>query len=434
MNRTTPAQRHDFYRRHLRGETYQEIADLAGVSKECVRYWCRRQRDGGNCESRYQRSSPGLLSQFAPGVRYAILRLKLAHPRWGRERIHYHLTQQPSCRGYRLPHPSSIGRYLHQWWRFRRRTKMKRKPRPRPKPPTEVHQRWQLDFKVNIEQTDGQKLALHTLMDEYSGTCIEAQVLPKEIVVHHSARVTWREAQATLRCGFSAWGTMPQSVQTDGESCLIGRPGWDFPSDFALWLAGLGITHSIIRLGKCTDNSEVERGHRTVHDYAIVGQENQPVAKLQFIVRQAARELAFDLPSRAKQCDGRPPAITYPALLQTPRPYRLEHELARFDMDRVDAYLATFQWRRKVNKVGVVQLGGRTRKYSLGRKHAYQQMLIHFDINDRHLVFFNVDDPDQEICRQPIRGLTASELIGMDNPDVALVPQQLPLLPDVLKG
>ena len=114
--------------------------------------------------------------------------------------------------------------------------------------------------------------------------------------------------------------------------------------------------------------------------------------------------------------------------------HQLHQELALFDLDRVDAFLAKSQWRRSVNKNGVVQLGGESRRYSLGRTFAYQQVRIHFDPEDRHLVFYLNDNPDQELRRHPIRGVTAYDLIGMDNPEVDLVPQQLALLPDVLKG
>ena len=37
---TTPEQRRLFYQRHLRGDTYADIAAGAGVSHWCVRYWC----------------------------------------------------------------------------------------------------------------------------------------------------------------------------------------------------------------------------------------------------------------------------------------------------------------------------------------------------------------------------------------------------------
>ena len=47
---TTPAQRQDFYQRHQAGATYRQIAALAGVARECVRYWCRRLRQGRSAE------------------------------------------------------------------------------------------------------------------------------------------------------------------------------------------------------------------------------------------------------------------------------------------------------------------------------------------------------------------------------------------------
>ena len=50
---TTPEQRQSFYAHHQHGATYAVIAEQAGVSVECVRYWCRRQRDGGSCQSQY---------------------------------------------------------------------------------------------------------------------------------------------------------------------------------------------------------------------------------------------------------------------------------------------------------------------------------------------------------------------------------------------
>lgn len=46
MNKTTIAQREEMYRQHLMGKSYAEIAEFNHLSKECVRYWCRKQRNG----------------------------------------------------------------------------------------------------------------------------------------------------------------------------------------------------------------------------------------------------------------------------------------------------------------------------------------------------------------------------------------------------
>ena len=120
-------QRQQCYRLHLGGETYAQIAQRFDASKECVRYWCRRQRDGGDIHTHYGHRPPGLLGFFSALVRYAILRLRLEHRHWGPSRLLFHLRQRPSLRHLVLPSEASIGRYLHQWPCFRRQ---RAKPRP----------------------------------------------------------------------------------------------------------------------------------------------------------------------------------------------------------------------------------------------------------------------------------------------------------------
>ena len=119
-----------------------------------------------------------------------------------------------------------------------------------------------------------------------------------------------------LRTCFADWQALPDEIQTDGEPVLIGRAGEHFfPSRFTLWLKGLGIDHLVIRSGKPTDNAEVERCHRTVNDYAIIGNEGLNVKQLQQVLQDSVRELTYELPSRAEGCDGQPPVKAHPDLL-----------------------------------------------------------------------------------------------------------------------
>jgi len=423
---TTPRQRRAFYTRHLQGETYQEIADSNGVSKECVRYWCRRQRDGGECQSRYRHQSPGLLSQSDPLVRYCILRFRLEHPRWGPRSILEHLGKRDSLKGLSLPSEASIGRYLHQWPRFRRQRKVKSKEE-KPKKPTAVHQQWQMDFKVEIALDDGTLATLYTVRDPVGASCPGAFIFPTGKVGQKGSKVTVERARSVLRKCFARWRTLPDEIQTDGEPALVGKAQDSFPSRFTLWLTGLGIVHVVIRPATPTDNAEVERCHRTLNDYAIVGNEDADVQQLQSILDQAAYELNYELPSRAKDCAGRPPVVAHPELLQPRRPFQPEHELALFDLHRVDAYLATFTWERKVGQTGQITLGGRHQSYSVGRPYAGQQVLVRFDPADRHFVFYTPHDPDREIGRRPARDLGVADLTGLATWPEELGPQQLPL-------
>jgi hypothetical protein len=426
-DQTTPEQRREFYERHLRGETYQEIADSAGVSRECVRKWCRRQRDGGDTQTRYRREPAGLLGSFVAMVRYVILRLRLEHPRWGPSRIRIGLTKRPSLKGMRLPSEASIGRYLHRWERFRRK-RAQQPQRERPQGVTEVHQCYQLDFKLQIEIDRGHSLVnLFTLYDPVGTGCMGANVFPAGQVGHKAKRPSHAQVQAFLRSCFAHWQTLPDRIQTDGEASLTGQPQDNWPSTFTLWLVGLGIQHVVTRPGRPTDNAAVERCHRTINDYAIVGHERADMDKMQQILNDAVYEMNFILPSRAKGCEGRAPVTAHPQLLQPRHPFQPEHELALFDLDRVDAYLVGFTWRRKVGKTGQITMVRQHGYYTVGRAYARRYVLVRFDPSDRHFVFYDEQAPNVEIGRRPAKDLEVADLTGLDTWPTGLGVQQLPL-------
>ena len=171
----------------------------------------------------------------------------------------------------------------------------------------------------------------------------------------------------------------------------------------------------------------MERCHRTLHDYAIVGSEHADLAELQHILDEAVHELNYELPSRAEGCAGRPPVVAHPELCQPRRSFRPECELALFDLKRVDAYLATFTWQRKVGKTGQITLGGRHQRYSVGRRYARQQVLVRFDPTDRHFIFYDPNASEEEIGRRPARDLDVSDLTGLAVWPSSLGLQQLPL-------
>jgi transposase InsO family protein len=334
------------------------------------------------------------------------------------------LERRASLRGLKQPSEASIGRYLHQWSRFRRRPKQKGSEQ-RLHQPTAVHQRWQVDFKVKIALKDGTVVNLHSVRDPVGEAYIGAFVFPAGQVGGPTRRVKLENVRWALRICFANWGTLPDEIQTDGEPVLIGRAGAHFfPSRFTLWLKGLGIDHLVIRSGKPTDNAEVERCHRTVNDYAIVGNEKASPAQLQGILDQAVHELNFELSSRAAGCGGLPPVIAHPELLQPRTDFQPELELALFDLQRVDQYLATFTWQRIVGKTGQVYIGQR-RPYTVGRTYARQEVLVRFDPNDRHFVFFATHDSERELGRRPARGLDVTDLTGIAPWPVGLGPQQL---------
>jgi transposase InsO family protein len=374
-----------------------------------------------------------LLSRFDPKVRYAILRLRLKHPRWGPNRIRARLKKRPSLRSLLLPGESSIGRYLHQWEGFRRRPR-KEVQRERPQQPLRVHQRWQIDFKLEIPLKDGSLVNLCTLWDPVGEACIGAFVFPAGRVGKRGRRVSCAEVRSALRRCFARWDTLPEEVQTDNEGVFAGQPQDPFPSQFTLWLRGLGIAHLLIRSGKPTDNAEVERCHRTLNDYAIAGNEETDLGGLQIVLDEAVHELCYELASKAEGCHGQPPILAHPELLQSPRPFQREHELALFNLQAVDAYLATFTWQRKVGKTGQMTIGGQHQSYSVGRSYARRTVWMRFDPDNRHFVFFETEDPASEIGRRPARDLDVEDLTGLAVWPLGLGPQQLSLPLPISEG
>jgi hypothetical protein len=289
-----------------------------------------------------------------------------------------------------------------------------------------VHQRWQLDFKMGIALQNDELVNLHTVCDPVGEVCLAAQIFPAGCVGSVPHKIKFAQVQGTLRNCFAQWKTLPQEIQTDGETDLVAeRRTNDFPKPFTLWLKGLGIDHLVIRPGRPTDQAEVERCHRTINDYAIIGNERTDPPTLQTILNQAVIELALELPSQAPGCSGQPPGQAHPELLQPLRTFSPEWEWAIFDLQKVDQYLSELSWTRKVNKSGQVKIAAK--RYDVGYDFAGQAVEVRFDPNDRHLVFSKLQQPDFELRRQPIKGLTKVDLLGLGHLQAGLFPQQLPL-------
>jgi hypothetical protein len=416
---TSSTQRQQFYNLHQQGQTYAEIAERFGISKMCVRYWCRHLRDGKDALTTYHKKPWGLLHRFHARVRYVILRLRLEHTRWGPNRILAKLRKRPSLLGLKLPSEAEIGRYLHQWRKFRR--KAKKKPvLPKSEQATQVHQRWEIDFKVGICLAEDIRVNLFTVRDPVG----EAYIGDFVYETHLHKRIHMEEVRAVLRRCFDGWGTLPDEVQTDGESVLVSSHQSDFPSRFTLWLVGLGIIHRVIK--NVTSNAEVERCHRTVNDYAIVGNEDKSPPALQYILDQAVYELNHELPSQAEGCHGQPPVLAHPELLTPRHPYRSDLELTYFDLRRVDQYLAGFTWVHRVNRNGQISIG-KLQHYAVSQAYVGRDVEVRFDPKDRHFVFSLLGEPDRIIRRKPAKGLDVADLTGFEVWPMGPGPQQLSL-------
>lgn len=278
---------------------------------------------------------------------------------------------------------------------------------------------------MRIRLKNGETVQLHTVSDPYSGAYIGASIYPSK---HGTGRVPLKDVQATLRRCFTEWSTLPDTIQTDGEPVLTGTP-WDIPTPFTLWLAGLGIHHRIIHAGRPTENGSVERAHRTINDYGIVGQEEASALQLQAYLDQCRGELNTRYPSRAKGCGGKPPLEAHPELLHPRHLYHPELELLLFDLTKADSYLASLQFDRKVGQTGQITIGGEHEKYQVGPAFARQYIQINFDPARREYVAYSTEGNGtlREVKRWPARGLEIHDLLWPGDPTPFHCPQQLAL-------
>ncbi|HVM72860.1 MAG TPA: hypothetical protein VMT91_13945 [Anaerolineales bacterium] len=406
------------YMRKESGERLQEIADDLKISYECARKWWRRGKRGGLAGLVFKkrgRPIKGILSEFAPEVRTAILNLKRKHKRWGATRILLELGSNPELKGQRLPNRSRLYPYFQQQCPECLNIWTKHKEVPRPTQATAVHEMWQLDHQEGHRLKDGSIATVCNIRDPYGAAMIASQAF--EVKTEKRWRkLTWEEVRQVLRQGFCEWKTLPDSVQTDNEMGLGGNPNDPFPSWLSLYLAGLGIKHVFIRSHRPTDQPQIERNHRTLDGLTDDEDSRRDIPSFQQALDQERICYNQRFPSRASNCQQKPPLEAHPALLAPRRLYQPEWETALFDIQRVFSYLATFTFDRKVNRNGQVTLKGL--HYTVGLTHAGKDIQVRLDAVTQEWIFIEQDGQGQpcEIRRRPLVGVDFTTLTGLSEP------------------
>lgn len=368
------------YETKLKGKILSEIAEMIPCSLSCARKWWRVGRDSGLRELAQQRRGRckrGRLSQFAPSVAEQALVLKQKHPKWGPNRVLIEMEDDPELRQLSLPAPSSLAAYFKEVCPELLLPRKKKRPTPsQPRPARGVHEIWQLDHQEGIKLDTGEVVTICNIRDPLAAAIIASQAFIVT-TAKHWRKVTIPEVQSVLRQAFAEWQTLPQMVQTDNEPGLGGSPKDVFPTLLTLWLAGLGIKHQLIRPACPTDQAAVERSHRTVNGFAVHKLSQANYDSLQASLDKEKRIHNERFPSRASDCEGRPPLIAHPQLRLQSRPYQLDREFDLFNLQYVADHLATYLLERKVNVSGQVSLGGTS--YYVGSKYRGLTVQVQFD-------------------------------------------------------
>jgi hypothetical protein len=112
---TTPAERVARIERHLAGASLQSIATALNRNYFTVpTIWRTYQQHGWTGIAPKRKGPPqlGRLGDFAPRIKYVLLRLKCLHPGWGVKLLLLEAQRRPSLASLRLPKRSTVAAYL----------------------------------------------------------------------------------------------------------------------------------------------------------------------------------------------------------------------------------------------------------------------------------------------------------------------------------
>ncbi len=416
--RTTFADRERFVELHQAGWSYPAIACECGWKAETVKKHCERYRQDAGTALQPKCAGPspsGILSHFDPIIRFAILRVKRKHMEWGAVVILDEVAQRPSSKGRHLPKPAQTAAYFRQFGdRLVGHQRNLRLP-PTVEPIPEGRD-------VVVFQLDMQERLQLDVLGYFNVVEIRA---PKWGITvgyypHQAGEKRWErkvsqaEAREDCRDTFEKWG-LPDIFQTDKDKVLVCTDETPFPTDFILWLVGLGVIHKIIQ--RVTQNASVERAHRTFDKQMLSGVEANAWSDFLTHVQAELKRLTERIPSRANACHGQIPIQAHPEALTPKRPYQRVLEDQLFDIQRVYQYLAGGKWVRHTSAKGQFHFASRV--YSVGTAYPRHYVTMTFDLETRQFVAHS--QTGEEIKRLSADWLTEARIRGLPEYEVVKV-------------
>ena len=399
---------------HEQGHSYQAIAEQTNWSFEVVRKICRAykcQQEIALQPTRLGRPASVILSAFDPRVRFACLRIKLEHPKWGPDVVLAELGKRPWATQVKLPNASRIGAYFSQFGdRLVKARAHKQLPHENPLPPALrcAHGCWQMDVDERVELPGYGLVNILNLVDYATGIKIGAFLFPAHEEDGHRCRISWPQMQFALRRAFTRWG-LPKRIRTDRDRVIVAEGDYLFPMPFTLWLVGLGIEHELIR--RVIENGCVERAHQTWEGRLDGYGPFEELEEWQIISDYELWRMNAILPSRGRNCRRRPPLMVYPEARIPLRWYRPQDELAIFDIQRVHHYLTNGKWLRHTSSKGQFSLNDQ--KFNVGVQYKRRWVQVTYDLE---LGFQVTCPPDKTVIKTiEVAGLTIADITGLMN-------------------
>ena len=383
------------------GMSTTQSAQQLGVSRSWVKkfWWRFRQHGQAGLQPQSCRPKTPAPQQTPSVVRQRIVQIKRAHPHWGAQFIQGELRRQHLGP---IPHRRTIARFLSQFPDLPKRRYHRHVAQPDPARATRLPQLWQMDCKLNSRfPASPHHGSFLNIRDMASPLAIETYTLPAG-----RSALTSQEVLAVCRRAFTQWGVLPEAIRTDHGACF-GAPEVDsFPTDFTLYLGGLGIAHELIPVRRPAHNGGIERDQRTLSENFLADYTFQNHSRLAREAQAFGQFRNHFVPSRSVRCQGQTPVAVAQQRVCHAVAYHPRREATLFDLQRIDAPLAPLRWQRTVSRAGSVTLGHH--KDYVGRAYRHHVVQLRFEPMTLEVV---VSTAQQEaVKRWPIRGLTYHDI------------------------
>lgn len=307
-------QRVEFALKALRSGNFRELCQEYGISTKTGYKWRERFLQKGLVgmeeESRRPRSSP---LQLGEEVVCEIVRLKLAHPRWGPRKIRELYLRQHG----EVASESSFKRVLEAAGMTvpRKRRKATEAGRlssgRRAQAANEV---WTVDFKGWWYGAGGRRCEPLSVRDEHSRFLLELRAV-------ENART--ETVQSSFERLFERHG-LPEAIRSDNGSPFASRQAVHGLSRLSAWWVALGIDLERGRPGHPQDNGAHERLHRDISvELECLGQEVSQDAldlwRQEFNFQRPHQALGMRCPAElyqgsTRQYTGSPQELIYPGM------------------------------------------------------------------------------------------------------------------------
>ena len=231
------------------GSSVSEVARRFGVTRQTVYKFVERYRKEGwaglRDRSRRPKRGGGLKTQWLPRV----LGLRGAFPTWGARKLRGKLRMKyPRVR---LPQERTLGRWLKQAGRTRRRTHKRHREGLQAATSRArcVNDVWTIDFKGCFWTKTGIRIDVLTVRDHRSRYLLAVQV----------TRIGFRPVQKVMQRLFRKYG-LPKSIRCDRGAPFCGSGPYGF-TQLSLWWHRLGIRVEFVNRKRGTNNNAHENVH-----------------------------------------------------------------------------------------------------------------------------------------------------------------------------